>query len=132
MNTAVSVRGMDHIVLNVADAERAMAWYRDRLGLEPLRFEEWKAGEVPFLSLRVNDKTLIDLQVGERTGANMDHVALWVEDDEAAITELVAHDDVEVVMELDSTFGAQGYGPSVYIKDPDGNTVELKRYRGQS
>ena len=119
------VRGMDHIVLNVADGQRAMEWYRDRLGLEPVRYDEWKAGDAPFLSLRVNDETIIDLLETERTGENVNHVALWVEGD---LDELLARDDVEVVREFDSLFGARGYGPAVYIRDLDGNQIELKRY----
>lgn len=125
MTDGFRVRGIDHIVLNVADGERAMAWYRDRLGLEPVRYDEWKAGDAPFLSLRVNDTTIVDLLETERTGENVDHVALWVEGDVEAV---LAHDDVEVVREFPSLFGAQEYGPAVYIRDLDGNQIELKRY----
>ncbi len=41
---------------------------------------------------------------------------------------LVAHEDVEVVNDFDSLFGAQGHGPATYVRDPNGNLVELKRY----
>ncbi len=119
------VRGIDHLVLNVADGERAMAWYRDRLGLQPVRYDEWRAGEAPFLSLRVSDSVIIDLLVTERSGENVDHVALWVEGD---LDELLAHDDVVVDRRFESLFGAQGHGPAVYIRDLDGNRIELKRY----
>lgn len=121
----VSVRGMDHIVLNVADGERAMCWYRDRLGLTPVRYDEWKAGSAPFLSLQVNETTIIDLLETERTGENVNHVALWVEGD---VETLLAEDDVELVRRFDSLFGAQGNGPAVYIRDLDGNQIELKQY----
>lgn len=121
----MKVRGIDHIVLNVADGERAMRWYVDRLGLEPVRYDEWKAGSAPFLSLRINDTTIIDLLETDRTGENVDHIALWVEGD---LDELLAYDDVEVVRVFDSLYGAQEFGPAVYIRDLDGNQVELKRY----
>ena len=124
-DTPVSVSAIDHIVLNVADGRRAMEWYRDLLGLEPVRYEEWEAGEVPFVSLRVSDTTIIDLFETDRSGENMDHFALWVEGD---IDELLAREDVDVVADHDSRFGAQGDGPASYIRDPDGNIVELKRY----
>jgi len=123
----VSVAAIDHIVLNVADGRRAMEWYRDRLGLEPVRLEAWEAGEVPFVSLRVSDTTIIDLFETDRTGENMNHVAFWVEGD---IDGLLAREDVEVVADHRSRFGAQGDGPAAYIRDPDGNVVELKRYPG--
>ncbi len=119
------VRGMDHIVLNVSDGERSLAWYRDRLGLEVLRADAWREGKVPFVSLRVSDTCIIDLFEIERTGENVNHVALWVEGD---VDEILAHDDVEIAREPKRLFGAQGHGPSVSVYDPDGNMIELKSY----
>jgi catechol 2,3-dioxygenase-like lactoylglutathione lyase family enzyme len=49
---------MDHIVLNVADAERSVAFYRDVLGLAIERLEEWRAGKVGFPSARVSEGTM--------------------------------------------------------------------------
>ncbi|MDG2111939.1 MAG: VOC family protein [Actinomycetota bacterium] len=121
----MQVRGMDHIVLNVADGERSVAWYRDVLGLEVLRYTEWKAGEVPFVSLKVSETCIIDLFEVERTGENLNHFALFVEGE---VDELLARDDVEIAREPRTLWGAQGNGPSVSIYDPDRNMVELKRY----
>lgn len=121
----VTVRGMDHIVLNVADGERSMRWYQEHLGLEPVRYDEWKAGEAPFLSLRLNATTIIDLLETERTGENVNHVALWIEGD---VDHLLAHPEVEVTRRFDSLYGPQGFGPAAYIRDPDGNQIELKQY----
>jgi len=121
----VHVRGIDHVVLKVADVERSMAWYRDRLGLEPLRFAEWQRGEVPFVSLRISDTALIDLIHAERTGENVDHVSLWVD---GPLEEVVASGEFEVAHEPFEIFGAQGVGLGMYVRDPDGNLVELKTY----
>lgn len=121
----ITVEAIDHIVLNVTDGRRAVEWYRDKLGLEPLRYEEWLAGDVPFPSVRVSEGTIIDMMVTERTGENMNHVALRVTGD---VDRLLAEDDVDVVSETVPRWGALGDGPSAYIRDPDGNVVELKRY----
>ena len=121
----MKVIGIDHLVINVSDAETAMCWYRDRLGMKPLRYEEWKSGKAPFLSMKVNETTIIDLLETERSGENVDHIALYVEGD---LETLLAHDDVEIVREFTSIYGAQGWGPAVYIRDLDGNQIELKRY----
>ena len=75
----MQVTGLDHVVLNVADAEASVRWY-GRLGLQSVRLEEWRRGEAPFVSLRVDDTTIIDLQQRERTGENLDHVCLTVDD----------------------------------------------------
>ena len=122
---AVKISGIDHLVINVADTERAMCWYRDRLGFEPERYEEWKSGDAPFLSMRVNDSTVIDLLETRRSGENVDHISFLVDGSSA---ETLSHDDVEVVREFESVYGALGWGPAVYIRDLDGNVIELKRY----
>ena len=123
--SSARVRGLDHIVLNVADAERSMRWYRDRLGLEPERYEEWKAGQAPFVSVRIDEGTIIDLFETNRSGENLNHLALWVTGD---VESIVAHDDVELVRRSPRVFGARGWGSAVYIRDPDGNEVELRQY----
>ena len=115
--------GMDHIVLVTPDAERLIAWYRDVLGLQPERLEQWRRGEVPFASLRVSGTTIIDVLTGERTGQNVDHVALVV--DGADLEALALEHGVPVPRTL---FGAQGQGQGIYLRDPDGNGVELRSY----
>jgi len=122
----VVVRGLDHIVLNVSDAEASAAWYRDQLGLEPVRLEEWRAGKAPFVSLRIDEGTIIDLLETERTGVNADHLCLVVEDCDLA--ELAESGRFDVVRPLARLFGARGWGHGFYVADPDGNTVELRTY----
>jgi len=117
------VTGMDHIVLVTADPERLIAWYGDVLGLQPERLERWRAGEVPFASLRVSAETIVDVLAGERTGANVDHMALVVED--ADLDALAAQHGVRGPADL---FGARGQGRGIYLRDPDGNGVELRTY----
>ena len=124
----VRVVGFDHVVLNVADVERSVAFYCGELGLEPARVDEWRRGEAPFPSARVDEGTIIDLVAGERTGTNMDHLCLVVEPTDLAA--LAASGAVDVVGggAVDGLFGAQGLATSLYIRDPDGNTVELRHY----
>ncbi|MEM7142283.1 MAG: VOC family protein [Actinomycetota bacterium] len=127
MASPVRILGHDHVVLNVADPERSLAWYRDKLGLAGEREEQWRAGEVPFLSLRVNETTVIDLLVGERTGTNVDHFSMRVADD-VDLDAIAASGDFDVVAGPMRIWGAQGHGVGIYVRDPDGNTVELKHY----
>ena len=122
----VQARGIDHVVLNVADVERSVAWYVERLGFEPLRLEEWRRGEVLFASVRLTDTFIIDLFANERTGANVDHLCLVV--DPIDLEALAASGELDVVSGPSEVFGAQGMGRSVYVRDPDGNVVELRNY----
>jgi catechol 2,3-dioxygenase-like lactoylglutathione lyase family enzyme len=106
--------------------EAIIAWYRDELGLQPERLEEWRRGEVLFASLRVSDTTLIDVFQGERSGVNMDHVALVVED--VDLDQLAVSGRFDVEMGPADLFGARGTGRGLYIRDPAGNRVELRTY----
>jgi glyoxylase I family protein len=122
----VRFSGPDHVVLVSPDPERLVAWYADRLGLLPERLEAWRRGEVPFVSLRVSDDFLIDVLAGERTGTNVDHLALVVED--VDLHHLAVSGELDVEMGPADLFGARGTGVGLYVRDPDGNRVELRTY----
>ena len=122
----LNVRGLDHVVVVCSDVERSMRWYREVLGLDALRVEEYRRGEVPFVSMRISPTSLIDLVPGERTGVNVDHFSLYVEGD---LEEAMASGRFDVVRPPKTIFGAQGDGPGMYVRDPDGNVIELKAYR---
>jgi len=120
------VTGLDHLVLRVGDVERALGYYCGVLGLPGERIEQWRRGEVPFPSVRVDAGTIIDLLEAPRTGENLDHLCLVLEaaDWEAA----VLSPEIEVLRGPSQLFGARGTGTSIYTRDPDGNTVELRHY----
>lgn len=118
--------GLDHLVLRVGDTRRSVAWYHDRLGLEPERFDEWERGEAPFASVRIDETTVVDLLESPPDGTNVDHVCLVVEG--ADLGAVARSDDFEVVEGPDVRWGAQGWGTSVYVRDPDGHLVELRSY----
>tara|TARA_B100000401_G_C52757432_1_gene696443 strand:+ start:290 stop:667 length:378 start_codon:yes stop_codon:yes gene_type:complete len=121
---AIEVAGIDHVVINVSDAERAMRWYQKHLGFEPERYGEWLSGKAPFLSMRVNELTVIDLLETDRSGENVDHISFCI----TGSLEDLATEDVEIVRKFESVYGAMGWGPALYIRDPDGNVIELKQY----
>ena len=120
----ITPKGLDHVVINTPDIERSIAWYCDKLGLAPVRLEEWRRGEVFFPSVRVNAETIIDIFPANRTGQNVDHFCLVIEP--ADLDALAA--EFPGARRADGLFGAQGEASSLYVQDPDGNTVELRCY----
>ncbi|HJN93000.1 MAG TPA: VOC family protein [Dehalococcoidia bacterium] len=122
------VQEFDHIVLNVADVGRSLGWYMERLGLDGVRVEEWRAGEAPFPSVRVTADTIIDLIEGERGGENLNHFCLVV--DAADLDEVRASGEFDVVRDNPDQrlYGARGLATGIYIRDPDGNMIELRSY----
>src|SRR2546430_1185347 len=75
----LKVIGLDHVVLPSTDIERSLAWYCDKLGLEPVRVDEWRRGEVFFPSVRVSSEVILDLFPAEPPVKTVDHVCLVVE-----------------------------------------------------
>jgi len=124
------VEALDHIVLAVADVERSLAWYCGRLGLAPLRAAEWRAGAAPFPSVRVSADTIIDLipaAAGAPAGRNVDHFCLVVS--AADLAQVRGSDAFEIARDPDfALYGARGLADGLYIRDPDGNEVELRAY----
>lgn len=117
---------LDHVVLLVADARRSAAWYRDVLGLEVLREAAWEAGEAPFLSLRIDAGTIVDLFEQAPEGVNVDHLCLVVDDLDAVL----AHPSAAPEGAPARLWGARGWGRAAYLRDPDGHRIEVRTYEG--
>lgn len=120
------VKDFDHLVLNVEDAERSLEFYCGPLGLEPVRVEEWRAGKVPFPSVRVSPTMIIDLLQRPRGESNVDHICLVV--DPLDWQDVIDSGEFTVLEGPVGRFGARGSAQSIYVRDPDGNTVELRWY----
>lgn len=123
-----TVVALDHLVLVAADTERTLAWYRRHAGLTGVREDEWRRGEAPFPSLRVDEATIIDVIPGlddpDQRG-HLDHICFVVS--RSGLDALTADPDLTVV-DSGPRFGARGEGESIYVRDPDGLTVEFRTY----
>ena len=123
---SVRAVGFDHLVIISADVERSLGFYLDELGMEPVRVDEWRRGEVFFPSVRLNESSILDLIAGTPQGKNVDHICLVIEPvDLVALAESGHFDVAGGPAEL---FGARGQGQALYVRDPDGNVIELRHY----
>ncbi|WP_256638276.1 VOC family protein [Streptomyces murinus] len=120
------IKDFDHLVLNVSDVERALAFYTGPLGLAGERVAEWRAGTVSFPSVRVSATTVIDLFERPRGESNVDHICLVV--DPLDWQEVIGSGVFDVIEGPVPRWGARGSAQSVYVRDPEGNTVELRWY----
>jgi glyoxylase I family protein len=117
----LTICGIDHVVLRVADIERMRKFYCEVLGAQHVVYRP----EFGMSHLRIG-AAMIDLVRGERSGTNMDHFCLRVEPfDQAAIVAHLKKHGV-AVGDIRNRFGAEGNGISIYLNDPEGNIVELK------
>ena len=127
------INAIDHIVLRVADLQRSLAFYVDGLGCTVEKVQD----DIGLTQLRAG-ASLIDLvpltgKLGRSGGAapgeegrNLDHFALDVAPfDEDVVRTHLKQRGISIG-KAGRRYGAKGFGPSIYITDPDGNIVELK------
>ncbi len=133
MTNPIAVAGFDHIVLRIRDKAAMLGFYEGVLGLAVDRDRPELGLTHVRLGAQMLDLITVDGVIGRLGGAgpgaegrNLDHFAVQVAPfDEAAIRAHLAAHGVEIVEEGDR-YGAAGDGYSLYIRDPEGNTVELK------
>jgi catechol 2,3-dioxygenase-like lactoylglutathione lyase family enzyme len=126
-------RELDHLVLRVVELDAMVRFYTAVLGCTLERRDD----AIGLVQLRAG-RSLVDLvpvdgRLGRSGGAapglqgrNLDHFCLRVEPfDEAAIRSTLAAAGVEGGP-LEQRYGAEGSGPSIYLRDPEGNVIELK------
>lgn len=134
---------LDHVVLWTRDARAATDFYTRVVGLAPVRFAEFEAGEAPFPSVRVCDDSIIDLMPLEMAsaaassavaegsaGRPVNHVCLALSKAEYDALDARLHEEgVDTSARLTHSFGARGWSPQAYyFADPDGNVVEARYY----
>jgi glyoxylase I family protein len=129
----IRLREIDHVVLRVLDLERMLRFYVEVLGCTPERRDD----SIGLVQLRAGrslvDFVPVDGVLGRaggaapgREGRNLDHVCFRVEPfDAAAIRRTLEAAGVEGGP-IEQRYGAEGSGPSIYLRDPEGNVVELK------
>ena len=129
----IRISHIDHVVLRVIDLEAMLGFYRDALGCTVERRQD----EIGLVQLRAGscllDLVPVDGKLGRMGGAapgiegrNMDHLCFRIEPfDEAAVRSHLATCGARAGP-LEFRYGAEGVGPSIYLSDPEGNTIELK------
>ena len=131
----VKITEMDHIVLRVKDVETSLKFYSETLGMQTERVKQWRAGEIRFPSVRLNDDTIIDFfgtdqaPISKDGIRNQDHYCMVIEptDMEELKSKFEAM-GVGIQAGPGKRWGSHGDGISLYIYDPDDNVVELRHY----
>lgn len=138
-NPPFQITGLDHLVLRVRDRERMVAFYCGVLGCS-LEREQAAIGLTQIRAGRsLIDLVTVDGKLGRMGGAapgmegrNLDHFCLTIDGyDEAVLRAYLSVHGVEAG-ESGRRYGAEGEGPSLYLRDPEGNAIELKRALGPS
>ena len=128
MISPVSVLGLDHLVLTVRDVERTLSFYRNVLGMVPVTFGKGRQA-LSFGNQKINLHPLgeeIDPHDANPASGSSDLCFLI----DLSIDALLSHlASLGISPELGPVQRTGAMGPlvSVYIRDPDGNLIELSR-----
>jgi glyoxylase I family protein len=123
-NQVFEVVGLDHVVLRARHAEQLVDFYCQLFGVPVER----TVGDFLW-QLRIGHSLLDIISAPDSEGANMDHFCVRITPyDEKAILAALQAMGVEGEV-AGRIYGAQGFGPSVYFIDPEGNKVELKAHK---
>lgn len=129
----IRIREIDHLVLRVSNLESMLQFYCEGLGCSVERRQD----AIGLVQLRAG-RSLIDLvpvsgaigSAGGKApgseGRNLDHLCLRVEPFDAVAIRAHLRKHGAAPGEVEQRYGAEGQGPSIYVADPEGNTVELK------
>jgi glyoxylase I family protein len=130
----IEIACLDHVVLRTSHMEEMLHFYGTVLGCP---VERELSPEFGLVQLRAGsaliDLVAVDSELGRIGGGpptqgenNMDHFCLQInEQPEEEISRYLASHGIEVGP-FERRYGAQGYGNSIYLTDPEGNTVELR------
>ena len=130
----IEITGLDHIVLRTSHMEEMLHFYCTVLGCP---IERQLSADIGLVQLRAGDALIdlvdVDSKLGRAGGGpptaqnnNMDHFCLQIKPkSEAEISLYLASHGIDIGP-FEQRYGAQGFGHSIYLLDPDGNTVELR------
>ena len=132
----INIIALDHIVLRTSQLDNMVHFYQDILGC----VIEREKIDIGLTQLRAGsaliDIVTVDSELGrmggkapKQNGRNVDHFCLQVSafEEEELLDYLKQHNIT--TSSFAERYGAQGYGRSVYVNDPEGNVVELKPFK---
>lgn len=134
MAAPFAVQQIDHVVFRVADLAASEVFYQAVLGCRTIKRQD----DLGLIHLSMGNALLDLLDVNGtlgqqggaaagRSGHNVDHICLIIEPfDEAQLRAHLNKHGIRADTEAKPRFGAQGIGLSLFFKDIDGNSIELK------
>lgn len=126
--------GLDHINIRIPSGREgdALSFYRDVLGLEPMRLGEYRADERTTFFVRLGEDAVINVRPVDDfeppTGRNYDHFCIVLDMTIEELDGLLEEHGIGVLRE-GTPLGATGRGPARYVEDPFGYVIELKAGR---
>jgi catechol 2,3-dioxygenase-like lactoylglutathione lyase family enzyme len=122
---------IDHINLKIPEdkIDTALKFYRDLLGLEAFKLEDFRAGERTSFFMKLGSGELLNIRPSKDFSRpeeeNLDHFCLLMDSSIEDMRAEVKEKGFEILRE-GTPLGSEGRAPALYVKDPFGYKIELK------
>ncbi|MBS3796540.1 VOC family protein [Pseudoalteromonas sp. BDTF-M6] len=128
----MQLQGLDHVVIRTSKVEQLLAFYQQVLGatlervLEDEGLYQLRAGAA-LIDLLSTTGSLDSGAPPDARSSPIAHICLQVRaPSEQALIRSLKRKGVMETLVFATRYGATGFGRSLYIHDPDDNTLELK------
>jgi len=128
------IKRLDHLLIKTTNIKEMMSFYCFILGYKVQRdilkeeglIELYAGDSMIDLCDISHDNNTSEISSDRTKSNNIDHFCILLDNfDETDIKVHLKNFGVSC-SDIEMNYGSNGYGPSVYIHDPDGNKVELK------
>ena len=125
----MNITALDHLVLTVADIEKSIAFYTQVLGMQEITFGEGrKALLFGRQKINLHRRGAEVLPNAQNAGCGTADLCLLTDTPLGQVlAELEAH-GIRALSGIVPRTGAVGAIESIYLRDPDGNLLEISRY----
>ncbi len=126
MTHKIQLSSIDHLVLTVSDLEASLHFYADILGMEPLTFGSGRRA-VRFGAQKINfherGREICPHAAAPQCGSA--DLCLITEMPLESVERILEENGVPVLLSRVERTGAAGRLLSTYVRDPDGNLIEI-------
>ena len=125
----MKITEIDHVVLTTTDLEACLRFYTDILGMEKRetngRFSLWFGRH----KINIHTRPAEFLPAAENPVPGSLDLCFEMEDDITSVYAELKSKNAPLITGIVERNGAKGKMQSVYLRDPDGNLVELASYK---
>ena len=129
----IQIESLDHLVLTVADLQRSIDFYTQILGMQEITFGNNRNALLfgkQKINLHLKGKE-IEPKAAAATCGSAD-LCLLTSTDLNDVIQHLQRQQIEIPDGIVQRTGAVGQIESVYLRDPDGNLLEISRYLSAS
>lgn len=124
----MKISGIDHLVLTTSNLEACLNFYKDVLGLEVIHQEGRYALHFGRSKINIHTKPAEFMPAAQHPQAGSLDICLVVDEPIEAVRQELLLKGISLEYNVVERHGTMGNMKSIYLRDPDGNLVEICSY----